>query len=112
RGWLRGTLTLSPPLAWFLVIYLASLVVMLITAFWSVNPFTNNLEHTWTLANFSELFTGTYLAIIGRTVAMAAIVTVTDAIIAFPFAYYMARVASHRGRQLLFTAVLLPLWAS
>ena len=42
RAWLRATLTLSPPLAWFLVIYLASLVLMLITAFWTVNPFTND----------------------------------------------------------------------
>jgi putative spermidine/putrescine transport system permease protein len=112
RAWLRATLTLSPPLAWFLVIYLASLVLMLITAFWTVNPFTNALEHSWTLANFRQLFTGTYLSIIGRTVGMAAVVTVTDAILALPFAYYMARVASPRGRQLLFTAVLLPLWAS
>jgi putative spermidine/putrescine transport system permease protein len=112
RAWLRATLTLTPPLAWFLVIYLASLVVMLVTAFWTVNPFTNTLEHTWTLANFRQLFTGTYLTIIGRTLAMAAIVTVTDAVLALPFAYYMARVASGRVRQLLFTAVLLPLWAS
>lgn len=97
---------------WFLVIYLASLVVMLITAFWSVNPFTNVLVHSWNLANFRQLFTATYLRIIRRTVGMAALVTVTDAIIAFPFAYYMARVASPRGRNLLFTAVLLPLWAS
>jgi putative spermidine/putrescine transport system permease protein len=112
RGWLRATLTLTPPLAWFLVIYLASLVVMLVTAFWTVNPFTNALEHTWTLANFRQLFTGTYLTIIGRTLGMAAMVTVTDAVLALPFAYYMARVASGRVRQLLFTAVLLPLWAS
>jgi putative spermidine/putrescine transport system permease protein len=112
RAWLRATLTLTPPLAWFLVIYLASLVVMLVTAFWTVNPFTNALEHTWTLANFRQLFTGTYLTIIGRTLAMAAMVTVTDAVLALPFAYYMARVASGRVRQLLFTAVLLPLWAS
>ena len=112
RAWLRATLTLTPPLAWFLVIYLASLVVMLVTAFWTVNPFTNALEHTWTLANFRQIFTGTYLTIIGRTVGMAAIVTVTDAVLALPFAYYMARVASGRVRQLLFTAVLLPLWAS
>jgi hypothetical protein len=82
RAWLRATLTLTPPLAWFLVIYLASLVVMLVTAFWTVNPFTNTLEHTWTLANFRQLFTGTYLTIIGRTLAMAAIVTVTDAVLA------------------------------
>ena len=112
RSWLRATLTLTPPLAWFLVIYLASLVVMLVTAFWTVNPFTNTLVHSWTLSNFQQLFTSTYLTIIGRTVGMAALVTVTDAVLAFPFAYYMARVASHRGRQLLFTAVLLPLWAS
>ena len=112
RAWLRATLTLTPPLAWFLVIYLASLVVMLVTAFWSVNPFTNTLVHTWTLSNFRQLFTSTYLTIIGRTVGMAALVTVTDAVLAFPFAYYMARLASNRGRQLLFTAVLLPLWAS
>src|SRR5216684_4286550 len=112
RAWLRATLTLTPPLAWFLVIYLASLAVMLVTAFWTVNPFTNTLEHSWTLANFRQLFTGTYLTIIGRTVGMAAIVTVTDALLALPFAYYMARIASRRGRELLFTAALLPLWAS
>src|SRR5437764_13100344 len=104
RVWLRATLTLSPPLAWFLVIYLASLVVMLVTAFWTVNPFTNTLKHTWTLSNFQQIFTGTYLTIIARTVAMAAVVTVTDAIIALPFAYYMARVAAPRGRQALFIA--------
>ena len=112
RSWLRATLTLSPPLAWFVVIYLASLLVMLVTAFWTVNPFTNSLVHSWTLANFQQIFTPTYLTIIARTVIMAAVVTVTDAVLALPFAYCMARVATPRGRQALFIAVLLPLWAS
>jgi putative spermidine/putrescine transport system permease protein len=112
RPGLRAALTLTPPLAWFLVIYLASLVVMLITAFWSVNPFTNNLEHHVTLANFRQLLTSTYLHIIWRTVVMAVLVTLTDAVLAFPFAFYMARVASSRARNLLFMAVLMPLWAS
>jgi putative spermidine/putrescine transport system permease protein len=112
RAWLRAILTLSPPLAWFLVIYLASLAVMLVTAFWTVNPFTNALVHSWTLSNFQQIFTGTYLTVIGRTAAMAVVVTVTDTILAVPFAYYMARVAAPRTRHLLFTAVLLPLWAS
>jgi putative spermidine/putrescine transport system permease protein len=112
RAWLRATLTLTPPLAWFLVIYIASLALMLVTAFWTVNPFTNVLEHNWSFANFDQLFTSTYLTIIARTVEMAALVTVTDIAIALPFAYYMARIASPRGRHLLFTAILLPLWAS
>jgi putative spermidine/putrescine transport system permease protein len=112
RPWLRAVLTLSPPLAWFLVVYFASLAVMLLTAFWGVNPLTNELDRTWSLANFRELFTGTYLAIIGRTVTMAVLVTITDALAAFPVAYFMAKVASQRTRQVLFTAIVLPLWAS
>ena len=112
RPWLRASLTLSPTLAWFLVIYLASLVAMLITAFWTVNPFTNNLIHHASLDNFRQIFTPTYERIIWRTIEMAAGVTITDAILAVPFAYYMARVASARVRNLLFMAVLLPLWAS
>ena len=43
---------------------------------------------------------------------MAAAVTVTCAVVAFPIAYYMARVASPRVRGLLVVAVLMPLWAS
>ena len=112
RPWLRAILTLSPPLAFFLLIYLASLIVMLITAFWTVNPFTNNLQHTLTLVNFQDLFQAPIPAIIGRTVLMAALVTVADIILAVPFAYFMARVASPRTRHALFVAVLLPLWAS
>ena len=94
-----GRPTLSPPLAWFLVIYLASLVVMLVTAFWTVNPFTNNLEHQFTLTNFGALFDAPIPAIIGRTVLIAALVTVTDAVIALPFAYFMARIATPAGAQ-------------
>jgi putative spermidine/putrescine transport system permease protein len=109
---LRATLTLSPPLAWFVVIYFASLVVMLITAFWTVNPFTNTLVHSWNLQNFHDLFKSPYPRIIGRTLGIASLVTVTDIIVALPFAYYMARVASQRTRNVLFAAVLLPLWAS
>ena len=112
RPWLRGSLTLAPPLLWLGVIYLASLAVMLVTSLWSVNPFTNKVEATWTLANFEQIFTGTYLVIIARTLVMAAAVTVTTAIVAFPLAYYMARVASKRTRNVLFTLIVLPLWAS
>jgi putative spermidine/putrescine transport system permease protein len=45
-------------------------------------------------------------------VAIAALVTLTDAILAFPIAFYMAKVATPRMRALLVVAVLMPLWAS
>ena len=38
--------------------------------------------------------------------------TIADAILAFPIAYYMASVASPRTRGLLIVAVLMPLWSS
>ena len=113
RPWARATLLLTPPLAWFLLVYIASLVVLLVTAFWSVNPFTTNIDKTWTLSNFHQIFTTpAYLSDIGQTVGIAAAVTVTDAVIALPFAYFMARVAAPRTRTALFVAILLPLWAS
>ncbi len=113
RPWLRASVLLAPPLGWFVLIYLAALALLLVTAFWQINAFTTQIEQVWNLDNFRTiLFDPTYRLIIGRTVGMAAAVTVTDAILAFPFAYYMARVASRRAQTLLFAAVLLPLWAS
>ncbi len=113
RPWARATLLLTPALAWFVLIYLAALLVLLITAFWRINAFTTNIERVWNLGNFTLIFQNpAYRAIVLRTVGMAAAVTVADAIIAFPFAYYMARLASHRTRTVLYVAILLPLWAS
>ena len=113
RGWLRGLLLLLLPLAFFALIYLAALVVLLISAFWSVDPLTTELVRTWNLDNFKTVFTEpTYRTIAVRTIGIAASVTVTDAIVALPFAYFMARLASPRMRALLFVLVLLPLWAS
>ena len=113
RPWLRASLLLAPPLGWFVLIYLTALALLLVTAFWRINDFTTQIERVWNLDNFRTiLLDPTYRLIIGRTLAMAIAVTVTDALIAFPFAYYMARVASRRTQTLLFAAVLLPLWAS
>src|SRR2546421_7641585 len=113
RPWMRAALLLGPGLTWFVVIYLASLVLLLITAFWQINPFTTAIERVWNIDNFRTLVTdGTYRLIILRTIGLAVAVTLTDAVLAFPFAYYMARVASRRVQTLLFAAVLLPLWAS
>jgi len=112
-SWLRPLLLLAPPLAWFVLVYIASLVLLLITAFWSIDPFTTQIVEVWNTNNFRVIFTEpVYRTIIGRTVLMAALVTITDAVLAFPFAYFMARVASRRVQTVLFALVLLPLWAS
>jgi putative spermidine/putrescine transport system permease protein len=108
--WAKALLLLAPPLIAFGLIYLASLAALLVSAFWSVNPFTTEVEHIWNLDNFRTL--QDYGSVIRRTIGIAAAVTLTDAVLAFPLAYFMARVASGRSRAFLFVAVLLPLWSS
>jgi len=82
-------------------------------AVWNVDPFTSQVVHTFTLDNFHRiLHEPVYRDVAWRTIRMAALVTVADAVLAFPIAYYMARVASPQVRNLLVVAVLMPLWAS
>jgi putative spermidine/putrescine transport system permease protein len=104
---------LAPPLAWLVVVYLGSLFVLLLAAFWDTNEFTSEVVHTFTLDNFRTLWErDVYRDVAWRTIKMAALVTIADAVLAFPIAYYMARVAAPRTRNLLLVAVVMPLWAS
>jgi len=113
RPWLRAVLLLSAPGAWFVLIYLSALALLFISALWSVDAFTGKLVHTWTLANFEQVFTvPAYKTIALRTIGIAAAVTVTDVILAVPFAFFAARLASKRLQSALFVAVLIPLWSS
>jgi putative spermidine/putrescine transport system permease protein len=95
------------------VIYLASLGLMLVTAFWQLNELSSQIERVWGLQNFQTLWQSpVYRTITTRTIGMAAAVTVTDLILAFPIAYYTARIAAPRRRSLLLLAVVMPLWSN
>jgi putative spermidine/putrescine transport system permease protein len=104
---------LAAPMAWLVILYLGSLAILLITAFWTVDPLSGNVIKEFSLDNFEELVNvPVYREIVWRTVRTAILVTLTDAIIAFPIAFYMAKVASRRGKAILVIAVLMPLWSS
>ncbi|HKE78734.1 MAG TPA: ABC transporter permease [Solirubrobacteraceae bacterium] len=106
-------LLLSGPLGWLAVAYLGSLVVLFISAFWQLDEFSGEIVKEPTFDNFRLLWENdVYRTIAFRTIGIAGLVTVTDAILAFPIAFYMARVASPRVRGLLVVGVLMPLWAS
>jgi len=103
---------LAAPLAWLVVVYLGSLVILFLNAFWTRDAFTGRTIYEPTLENFVEVLTGPYPLITARTVLMAASVTVACAVLALPIAYYMARVATPRVRNAMVVAVIVPLWAS
>jgi putative spermidine/putrescine transport system permease protein len=111
--WAKALLLLAPPLLAFAIVYLASLVALFISSFWAVDPFTTEIVRHWNLDNYRTIFeSADYRRIAFRTIGIAAAVTLTDAVLAFPFAYFMARVARPRSRAVLFVLVLLPLWSS
>ena len=104
---------LAGPVGWLVIGYLGSLALLLIASFWSVDPLSGLTEKTFTLENFETLVEEpVYRDIVWRTIRTALLVTITDALIALPIAFYMAKVASRRGKALLVIAVLLPLWSS
>ncbi len=98
---------------WLVVAYLGSIGVMLVSAFWSTDFFTGKVVHTLTTANLHDVYTQSlYRTVAIRTVSVALLVTFIDALIAFPMAFYMSKIAGSRTRKLLVVAVLTPLWAS
>ena len=113
RPWLRAGLLLSGPAAWFVLIYLGALFLLFLSALWSVDSFSGKIVHSWTFANFETLFNvPAYRTIALRTIGIAAAVTVTDILLAVPFAFFAARIAPKRLQAALFVAVLIPLWSS
>jgi putative spermidine/putrescine transport system permease protein len=112
RPQLALILLLAPPLLYLGVIYLGSLLALLVQSFFHLDGFTGQVVREFTLATYADQLTPANLDIMLRTAGMAAAVTVADALLAFPLAYYMARYASPRVRVLLYLAVVLPLWTS
>jgi putative spermidine/putrescine transport system permease protein len=112
RPWLQVSGLLSGPLAWLVIGYIGSLIVLLAAAFWSVSALTGEVSQTFTADNFKTLVEDpVYRVIAWRTVRVAGLVTITDALLAFPIAFYMAKVASRRARAALVVGILMPLWS-
>ncbi len=113
RPRLQAGALLAGPVGWLVIGYLGSLAVLLITAFWSIGELSGEIEQTATLDNFKLIAEEpVYRSVAGRTIAIAALVTITDAILAFPLAFYMAKVATPRVRGALVVAVMVPLWSA
>lgn len=101
---------LAAPAAWMTVFYLIPIGLLLIYAFWSVDYLT--VDRTFTLDNLRVIATTPlYPTVLLRTFLMALAVMVTDAILAFPVAFWLAKRVT-RHRELLLMLVIFPLWSS
>lgn len=105
-------LLLGPPLLWFCVIYLGSLLALLWQGLYSFDDFSMQVVRSLTLRNYAAIFAAANFDIVLRTLTMALAVSVASVAIAFPIAYYMARYASAPMKAFFYIAVMLPMWAS
>jgi putative spermidine/putrescine transport system permease protein len=106
-----GTL-LAGPVGWLVVGYIGSLALMMVAAFWSVDALSGELERSFSLDNYRTIVEDSvYREVAQRTILIALAVTLTDALLAFPIAFYMAKVASPRMKGVLVVAILMPLWS-
>jgi putative spermidine/putrescine transport system permease protein len=106
-------LTLGIPLLWMLVVYLGALAFLFVASFWHLDTFSGLVVKQYGLSNFQLLWQeSVYRTITLRTLGIAAAVTLADVALAFPLAYYLARVVSPRFRSALLIAIVMPLWVS
>ncbi|MET3920929.1 ABC transporter permease [Arthrobacter sp. UYEF20] len=104
---------LAAPAGWLVLVYIAALAALLITALWTVDTFTGKVSQTWTIDNVLQVATDpVYQTIALRTIWIAVAVTLIDVVIAIPISFFIAKVATAKWQKLLVVAVLMPLWAS
>ena len=109
----RLALLLAAPLTWLVMVYIVALAALLVSALWTVDSFTGEINRGLTFDNLKEITTESlYRTVTLRTVGVALLVTIIDVVIALPIAFYMAKLASKRMQRILVIAVLTPLWAS
>ena len=71
---------LAAPVGWLVVVYLGSLVLLLMAAFWETETFTNEVVRNWNLDNFRQILEqDVYRDVALRTITMAGLVTIADA---------------------------------
>ena len=103
---------LALPMTWIVGVYIFSLFLLLVTAFWNVDPFTSLVSPAFNLENFRLIFTNSaYIATSIRTLFIALAVTTVCVVFAVPLGIFMAKIASPRLRNALAVAITLPLWA-
>ena len=107
---LLAMLPAVPLMAWVAAFILMPMGVMAVFSLWRYHDF--DLEPVWNLGNYRAVFTQpVYARVMGRTLEIAALVTVGCIALAYPFAYFLAR-RTRRWQGLLIVLVMVPFWTS
>lgn len=105
---LARLITLSPAVLFIGATLVLPMLLMLTYSLWRFVP-GKITDHTWTIQNYVRLLGDPfYLDVIGRTVAMGLIVTVSSLAVGYPLAYFLAHTRS-RVRGALVYLIFVPI---
>jgi spermidine/putrescine transport system permease protein len=103
---------LSPPILLLSGLFLLPILLMISYSFWALND-QYQIERAWNLAQYRMILSEPlYTGILAKSAWMALLTTGIALIIAFPLAYYIARMAQPRYRAMLLLALIVPGWIS
>jgi len=102
-------LFLLPARVWMALFFAAPMGIVSSYSFLTRGDY-GGVEQPWTIENFTRLADPLYLAILWRSIWIAALSTALCALLGFPLALFISR--SGRRRNLYLQLVLLPFWTS
>jgi spermidine/putrescine transport system permease protein len=102
---------LLPSLGLLLVLFYLPQLLMLAVSLGRRTAY-GGVERSYSLANYLRALEPLYLAILWRSVVLAAVTTLVCLLVAYPVAYWLARRAPARYRSALLALVILPFWTS
>lgn len=105
-------LTFTGPFVWTLIFLIVPYVVLLAVSFWTRKfpVFVPDFQ----FGNYAQIFADPqYYTVILRTLKIAGLVTLAAVALGYPLAYFLVfTVQSARWRNILYMAVIVPLWVS
>jgi spermidine/putrescine transport system permease protein len=112
RGVAGKLLVISPPFLFLSVLYIAPAAILAVYSLWQIND-NYELEAAWTVRQYDEIFHDPVaLRILGRSFLLALQNTLICLVIAFPLAYFLARMVRPKWRNFLLVMLIAPSWTS
>src|SRR2546426_12518714 len=110
----KGELLASVSDVWFLIFLLVPILIVVFFGFTTVNQDLTISYSRLTGANYLGALDpfGPVATLFVRTLGVAFMAAVGSLVIAFPIAYYLARVCRERNRGLLVSLFVIPFWIS
>lgn len=95
---------------WLGIFAIAAFSIVFVVSFLSKNS-ADFIQWHFTLDNYKNLLTPTYLKIFGRSLLTAGIATLLCLLIAYPFAFFLSR-CKPQQKPILLVLLIIPFWTS